>query len=144
MSEQEMPVQEKAAADDKANRWVWWCETRRIFAPRVKSNILARLQPPSSPSRGEPDAFLDAEMPFFNMAIHALCEQGEHDGEAECFLGIYWYRAHIKALAGAQECARGTVYNRARRFAQRVDSLSVSIKRVHESFVSEKCSRDIE
>lgn len=83
-------------------------------------------------------------MSYFNMAIHALCEQGVHDDEAECFLGIYWYNTHIKALAAQQQCARGTIYNRARRFAQRAESLSRSIRRVHESFVSEKCSKIIE
>ena len=144
MNDQDMPEQEKDAADEKVNRWVWWCMTRSIFAPRVKSNMLARLMPPQRPSRGEPDAFLDAEMPYFNMAVHALCDQAEHAGEAECFLGLYWYGANIKALAGEQQCARGTVYTRARRFAQRASSLGVSMKRVHDAHVPDKVFKIIE
>jgi hypothetical protein len=129
--------------DEQAERWVWWCNTRRYFAPTVKSNILARLQP----KRGrtfEADAFMDKDMPFFNMAVHALCESGTADDEASCFVGVHWYRANIKAMAKEQECARGTIYNRARRFAMRAQSLSVVIRKAHESFTSEKCSISVE
>ncbi|MDR5776709.1 MULTISPECIES: hypothetical protein [unclassified Caballeronia] len=144
MSEQGLNEGARNAADDKVHRWVAWCLTRRIFAPYVKSNVLARLQPARRAMAREPDSFLDPEMPFFNMAIHALCEQGGRAHEAECFLGVYWYNANIKTLAYEQNCARGTIYNRARRFAERAESLSKSIRRASESFMSEKCSRIIE
>lgn len=141
MSDQ--PMAESNESDAQAARWVWWCMTRRLFAPMVKSNILARLQPRRSRAC-EPDAFMDASMPFFNMAVHALCEQPEHRTEAACFVGVHWYDVNIKALAREQQCARGTIYNRARAFAKRADLLSHTIRRVHESMTSEKCSNFVE
>lgn len=84
----DMTQHDNHAVDDLVNRWVQWCRTRRIFAPRMRSSILARLRPSRRICTGEPDSFLDAEMPYFNMAIHALCEHLEYAGEAECFLGV--------------------------------------------------------
>lgn len=121
--------------DEKAERWVWWCRTRRYFAPHVQSNILARLQP----RRGrlfEIDPVLDGDLSFFNMAVHALCETG--DCEAECFLGVFWYQVRIKELARQFECSRGTVYNRARRFIERANTLARVIRGIHE------CSKIVE
>lgn len=124
--------------DEIAARWVWWCETRHYFAPRVKANILARLRPGGRTF--EPDAFLDKEMPFFNMAVHALCDSTLYEKEAICFLGIHWYRENIKALARDQKCARGTIYNRARRFARHAYALSQSIAKIHGVHGPETCS----
>lgn len=133
----------EADIDAYVDRWVFWCATRRLLAPTVKSNILARLQPSKSRSR-EPDAFMDPEMPYFNMAVHALCEQQENEKAAAAFLGIYWYRANIKGLARDHQCARGTVYNRARSFARRAMAMRETIRKVHESMTAEKCSIQIE
>lgn len=146
MSEdRELKGEERNAADDNANAWVEWARTRRLFAPPVRSSVLARLQPPSRSSGVAPDSFCDADLPFYNMAVHALCENGSFNAEAACFLGVYWYPAtNIKAMAREQECARGTVYNRARRFSERAKTLSRSIRKVHESFTSEKCSISVE
>ncbi|MBU9173993.1 hypothetical protein [Burkholderia gladioli] len=130
--------------DELADRWAWWCMTRRLFVPPVKSNVLARMQPPRNRLNVEPDAFLDPEMPFLNMAIHAMCEQGEHRGIAECFVGVYWYRTNIKALAGEQGCARGTVYNRARSFIRSARSLARVIRETHEAMTESKCSISVE
>lgn len=124
--------------DEIAERWVWWCHTRRYFAPRVKSNILARLRPGGRTF--EPDAFLDREMPFFNMAVHALCDSTLYEKEAICFLGLHWYRENIKELARDQQCARGTIYNRARRFARHAYALSQSIAKIHSAYGHDKCS----
>lgn len=124
--------------DERAARWVWWCRTRHYFAPRVKSNILARLRPGGR--NFEPDAFLDKEMPFFNMAVHALCESALYEKEATCFVGMYWYDVNIKAFAKEQECARGTIYNRARRFARHAYALSQSIAKIHGTHGPETCS----
>lgn len=132
----DMTKHDSHAADDLVYRWIEWCRTRRLFAPPVKSNVLARLRPSRRIRTGEPDSFLDAEMPYFNMAIHALCEHPEYAGEAECFLGVYWYRANIKSLAYQLDCSRGTVYNRARAFAKRAQSHSRSIRRMHEYIAS--------
>lgn len=136
-------LEQKHTADDWAHRWVNWSRTRHLLAPQVKSSVLARL---ITPGRVwvEPDAAMDAEMPFFNMAVHALCEQSEHSGEAVCFIGVYWYTVCIKALAREQQCARGTIYNRARAFSKRAALLSRTIRKVHESTVSLKCSKSVE
>lgn len=131
MSEQELSMCERHAADDLINQWVLWCRTRRIFVPAAKSNVLARLRPVRRTHTEEPDAFLDAEMPFLNMAIQTLCDRDELAGEAECFLAVYVYRKNIKTLAYEQKCTRGTVYNRARRFAIRAKALGRSISRKH-------------
>jgi hypothetical protein len=139
----DMEPNDDTIIDEQADRWVWWCRTRHYFAPAVKSNILARLQP----KRGrafDPDAFLDREMPFFNMAVHALCEQWIHEMDAACFLAVHWYGANIKAVAKEQQCARGTIYNRARRFSRQAQSLAIVIRKAHESFTSEKCSNLVE
>jgi hypothetical protein len=132
----------EAEIDAYIDRWMHWCGTRRLLAPTVKSNILARLQP--AKARREPDAFMDPSMPYFNMAVHALCGQPEHEKDATAFLGVYWYRANIKGLARDQQCARGTVYNRARRFAGRALAMRETIRRAHESMTAEKCSISIE
>lgn len=127
MDVQSLKASERGAVDHKISCWVEWCRTRRIYVPAARSNTLTRLQPKRIRAV-EPDSFLDPDMPFFNTAIHALCEQPELAGEAECFLGVYWYRTNIKALAHQQNCARGTVYNRARRFAQRAELLGRTIR----------------
>ncbi|BEU21582.1 hypothetical protein [Paraburkholderia sp. 22B1P] len=137
-------MQDNTQVDWQCNRWVWWCDTRRLFAPPVKSNLLARLQVNRRGAALEPDSFLDPEMPFFNMAVHALCDQAEYAQEAACFIGVHWYNCNIKALAREQQCARGTVYNRARSFARRALALSKTIRTVHESMTSEKCSKAVE
>lgn len=139
--ERERDVNE-AEVDAYIDRWVFWCSTRRLLAPGLKSNILARLQP--AKIRREPDAFMDASMPHFNMAVHALCEQVEREKDAAAFLGVYWYRANIKGLARDHQCARGTVYNRARRFARLAITMRETIRQVQESMTAEKCSSLIE
>ncbi|NUX55936.1 hypothetical protein [Paraburkholderia youngii] len=136
-------LEHKRVADDFANRWAHWSRTRRLLAPTVKSGVLARLTSPGG-AWCEPDAVMDSEMPFFNMAVHALCDEPNHASEAVCFLGIYWYTTCIKALAREQGCARGTVYNRARAFSKRAKLLSRTIRNVHESMVPPECSNSVE
>ncbi|WP_186150204.1 hypothetical protein [Burkholderia gladioli] len=143
MTYQASMCEEVSTLDILADRWAYWCMTRRLFAPPVKSNILSRMQPRRITGI-EPDAFLDPDMPFINMAIHAMCEQGEHRGIAECFIGVYWYRTNIKALAGEQGCARGTVYNRARSFMRNARVLARVIRAAHESMTEPKCSTPVE
>ena len=139
----EKRLDHKHLADDLANRWVQWSRTRRLLAPTVKSSVLARLT-----SLGgvwsEPDAVMDVDMPFFDMAVHASCDEPNNVSEAVCFLGIYWYSTCIKALAREQNCARGTVYNRARAFSQRATQLSRTIRSMHESMIPPVCSNLVE
>lgn len=134
---------DEAQIDAYVDRWVHWCRTRRLLAPGVKSNILARLQP-ARMRTVEPDALMDASMPHFNAAVHGLCEQGDDEKAAAAFLGVYWYEVNIKALAREQQCARGTVYNRARRFARQAMTMRETIRKVHESMTAEKCSISVE
>ncbi|MBC8729999.1 hypothetical protein [Paraburkholderia sp. UCT2] len=143
LAAKEKRLEHKHVADDFANRWVHWSRTRRFLAPTVKSSVLARLTSPGG-ARCEPDAVMDSEMPFFNMAVHALCDDPNHASEAVCFLGIYWYTTCIKALAREQACARGTVYNRARAFSKCATLLSRTIRNVHESMVPVECSNSVE
>ncbi|MBO1854495.1 hypothetical protein J4G52_13195 [Burkholderia cenocepacia] len=129
--------------DELVARWVWWCETRRIFAPRPSSNVLARLQPRRR-RPVEPDSFLDPAMPYLNMAIHSLCDQIDQQTCANAFLAVYWYRIPIKQVAYEMKCARGTVYNRARNFASRAAMLGKLIKAMHDGSFTEHCSTKIE
>lgn len=129
--------------DELIARWVWWCETRRIFAPRPNGNVLARLQPRRRRSL-EPDSFLDPEMPYLNMAIRSLCDQAGEESVASAFLAVYWYRVPIKQLAYDMKCARGTVYNRARGFALRAAMLARSLKALHDGNYAEQCSTEFE
>lgn len=144
MEEIELRTEERNAVDEKINCWVEWCRTRRILAAPVKGNILARLRPSRRTATAEPDSFLDADMPFLNAAIHALCEEFSLSDEAQCFLGVYWFRTNIKVLANLQNCARGTVYNRARRFGKRAQALSVVIRDAHEKFSYGGCSKFVD
>lgn len=129
--------------DELVARWVWWCETRRIFAPRPSSNALARLQPRRR-RPVEPDSFLDPEMPYLNMAIHALCDQTDEQVAANSFLAVYWYRIPIKQVAYEMKCARGTVYNRARRFASSSITLARAIRRIQATNSFDNCSTEFE
>jgi len=47
--------------------WADWHYSRRLFAPPVPPNILARLQP--SPVREVPDAILSSDKSFFNLSV---------------------------------------------------------------------------
>lgn len=143
MDQRQLSMKEGNTLDDKIDRWVQWCKTRRLFSPPLRTNVLARLQPRRI-RLAEPDSFLDSEMPFFNAAIQSLCDRPDFTGEAECFVGVYWYRVNIKRLAADQSCSRGTVYNRARRFAQRAYALSISLRQMQTHIVLNECSRNLE
>jgi hypothetical protein len=125
--------------DAYCERWYMWCVTRRLYAPPSKLNILARLQPRKTPLR-DPDGQLDADMSFFNMAIHGLCEDPAHAAEAACFLGLFWYAVNVKALAREMNCARGTIYNRARKFAAHAMTLSKTLRKIQDANSLPKCS----
>ncbi|MFM0020896.1 hypothetical protein [Paraburkholderia azotifigens] len=128
--------------DEYCDRWLWWCLTRRLYVPSGKLNILARLQPRRSPVR-ETDARLDPEMPYFNSALHGLFDEEGREDEAACFLGVYWYDAKIKQVAAELKCARGTVYNRARKFAQDAIRMSKALRKAQDA-MSAECSKSVE
>jgi len=111
--------------------WVRWCATRKFYIRPASQNILARMQP--SKSGREPNARNDPDMQFFNMAVHALFDMPEHKDDANCFRFLYVEQAsNIKVIVDRMEISRPTYYNRARAFARKAHSMSISIKRVRE------------
>lgn len=74
--------------------WAAWHRSRRLFAPPVPLNILARLRP--HPVNDVPDAVLSADLSYFNLAVL---------GYKECTgkSALYYYYVHqlrpIKTVA---------------------------------------------
>jgi hypothetical protein len=128
--------------DKYCDRWLLWTQTRRLYVPSGKLNILARLQPRRSAVR-ETDARLDPEMPYFNSALHGMLEEPGREDDGACFLAVFWLDVRIKQVAAELKCARGTVYNRARKFAQDAIRMSKALRKAHES-MSAECSRNVE
>jgi hypothetical protein len=96
--------------------------------PKAK-NILARMQPAKVGL--PPDAELSADMQYFNMAVHALCDMDPE--QSECFLLQFYCQAkNIKKIAYDMKIGRQTFYDRANRFARRAYSMSRSLKRMND------------
>lgn len=115
--------------DAHCEQWAHWCRTRKYFAPPVPQNILAQMQPRRRATR-EPDGPMDADLAYFNMAVHGLAE--EEPDAAMCF-SLYYFHGFrpVKAMAAALGIGTRTFYDRMHRFAGRAQRLSGSIKRVH-------------
>lgn len=112
--------------------WIEWCRTRGYYLAPGAKNILARMQP--SRSGTPPNARNDPDMQFFNMAIHAMADMSGHKELFVCFSLYYIEHApDVKVEAERLEISRPTYYNRARSFARKAHSLSVSIKEVHKA-----------
>ena len=107
-----------------------WCRTRRLFAPPVPGNILARFQPRKY-GGAEPDAQLISDMPFFNMAVHALATDYPQEGVCFTLYHVHGIRP-VKAIAASLGIGRRTFYERLRKFSDRACRLSVTIKQTHE------------
>lgn len=104
--------------------WVRWCATRRFFVKPQAMNALARMQP--SRVKDPPDARMDAEIAWFNMAVHALIDM--KDPDADAFLRYYVERiSNIKKVAADMGVARSTFYVKVRRFVRRALSMSKSL-----------------
>lgn len=109
--------------------WVRWCRTRRFLAPPVPSTLLARLQPRTGPGR-EPNGPMDADISFFNMAVHGLAESYPH--EYVCFAIFYLHEAtNIKVVAAEMNIGRQTFYDRVKRFAKRAKVMTPAIRKIH-------------
>ncbi|ENZ79609.1 MULTISPECIES: hypothetical protein [Ralstonia] len=109
--------------------WVRWCRTRRFLAPPVPSMLLARLQPRTGSGR-EPNGPMDADISFFNMAIHGLAESYPH--EYVCFAIFYLHEAtNIKAVVADMNIGRQTFYDRVKRFAKRAKVMTPAIRKIH-------------
>ena len=107
--------------------WVRWCMTRKYFIKPGSQNTLARMQP--SKVGREPDAQMSDGLSWFNMAVHALADMGEHKEDAECFVKFYCDRAsNIKAVANELKIGTRTFYDRKARFARKALSMASSLK----------------
>lgn len=71
--------------DEFCSQWANWHRSRRLFAPPVPQNILARMRP--QPVRESPDAILSADLSYFNLA---LLSQPEGKGK----MAFYLYYLH--------------------------------------------------
>lgn len=120
--------------------WVHWCHTRRYYiAPGGKSQLGA-MQP--SKLREPPDARNNADMQFFNMAVHTLADMREHQDAMVCFNLYYVEQAdNIKRRADELGISRPTYYNRVKAFARKAYALSQSLKAVHVAGTGTAASR---
>lgn len=91
--------------DEWCSRWAAWHRSRRLFAPPIPQNILARMRP--QPVREAPDAILSADMSYFNLALLSLPEsQGK-----EAFYLYYLHGARpVKMVAHEMKIDRSTFY----------------------------------
>jgi hypothetical protein len=71
-------------------KWSAWHRSRRLFAPPVPQNILARMRP--QPVRETPDALLSADLSYFNLALLA---QPEGKGKQAMY---YFYLHEIRPI----------------------------------------------
>ncbi|MDM8356660.1 hypothetical protein [Pandoraea communis] len=87
--------------------WSAWHRSRRLFAPPVPANILARLVPRKVGV--EPDAICSSSLSFFNLAVLALPESIEK----KTFYLYYIHRVkNIKAVASEMGVSRDAFYKR--------------------------------
>ena len=94
--------------------WGYWHRSRRLFAPPVPQNILARMRP--QPVRESPDAILSADLSYFNLAV---LSQPEGTGK-QAFYMFYLYRAsNIKVAAEHIGVSRNTFYKTLKTFRAR-------------------------
>jgi hypothetical protein len=93
-------------------RWAEWHRSRRLFAPPVPANILARMRGPAG--GGEvPDALLSANLSYFNLSVLA---QKESQSKFIFYL-FYLHRAkNIKAVAHEMGFSTSYFYRQLRTF----------------------------
>lgn len=77
-------------------RWAAWHRSRRLFAPPIPQNILARMRP--QPVREAPDAILSADLSYFNLA---LLSQPEGTGKMAFYL-FYLHQVRPIKLAASE------------------------------------------
>lgn len=118
--------------DAYCKAWADWCKSRKFYIKPGAKNILARMQP--SRSGQPPNARNDPDMQFFNMAVHTLADMGDYQEKLACFNLHYLDQTeYVKVEAAKLNISRVTYYNRVKSFARHAYSMSLSIKRVHES-----------
>lgn len=67
-----MIYDDNQALDEFSQKWGAWHRSRRLFAPPIPQNILARMRP--QPTREVPDAILSSDLSIFNLAVLAQDE----------------------------------------------------------------------
>lgn len=98
-------IDDNQALHEFCTRWADWHRSRRLFAPPIPQNILARMRP--QPVREIPDAILSAELSYFNLSLLA---QPEGAGKTAFYL-FYLHRARpIKLIASEMEMTRSGFY----------------------------------
>lgn len=99
------------ALDQFCQAWALWHRSRRLFAPPVSQNILARMRP--QPVRPVPDAILSADLSYFNLAI-----LGQPEGTSK--QAFYLYYLHglrpIKVIAAGMGISPQAFYKAFKKF----------------------------
>jgi len=91
--------------------WATWHRSRRLFAPPIPQNILARMRP--QPVRDVPDAPLSADLSYFNLAVLA---QKESRGKFVFFLFYLHGARNIKAISAEMGFSTSYFYRLLRSF----------------------------
>jgi hypothetical protein len=107
-----------------AQDWIRWIDTRRFFGPAPQQNILGRLIEKSRPSKGAPDAKLNAELSAFNRAVIAL-EPGLFIPFVVVYCGLR--EKPIKEIAEELGIGKNQLYERAHTAAARVAKMARKI-----------------
>lgn len=110
--------------------WVHWCYTRRYYIAPGGKSVLGNMQP--SKTGLPPNARLNPDMQFFNMAIHTLADMKERHEEMVCFNLYYVEQAdNVKRLADKLGISRPAYYRRVKAFARKAYALAASLKAAH-------------
>jgi hypothetical protein len=91
--------------DEFAQQWAAWHRSRRLFAPPIPQNILARMRP--QPVREVPDAILSADLSYFNLALLGLPES---KGKTAFYLHYLHGARPIKMVAAEMGMTRNGFY----------------------------------
>ena len=91
--------------DEFSQSWGAWHRSRRLFAPPVPQNILARMRP--QPVREAPDAILSSDLSIFNLAVLA---QEESAGKSAFFYYYLHQIRPVKLLAAEMGMTRAGFY----------------------------------
>jgi hypothetical protein len=89
-----MTNEDNQVLDRFCSEWARWHRSRRLFAPPIPQNILARMRPQAV--REVPDAILSSDLSFFNLSI---LSQPESTGKSAFYLFYLHEVRPIKRVA---------------------------------------------
>jgi len=119
--------------------WVSWLKTRRFYINSYStgSTLNGLVNGPGGGrelnGRNYPD------MQYFNMAIHTCSDMEKYKDEWEAFKAHYLgegERTVAKRIASDLGVCRRTYYNHIKKFAEAAYSMSLSLKKAHETMTS--------